>query len=230
MEHTMIKVNQLEKSPLNVRRTAAKGASDELKASILAHGLMQNLVVTDAGEGRFRVIAGNRRLEALRALQEEGRLPSDHAVPCQIAGEDRAAELSLAENTVRLDMHPADEFEAIARLIDDGSTAQQVAQRFGVTVRHVEQRLRLGKVAPALLEAYRAEELALDCLMAYAITDEWGKQQQVYESLPEWRRSDPSSIRAALTESLAEADSKLAGRNSPPAMLQLTDTAGFAPA
>ena len=46
MEHTMIEVNKLETSPLNARRTAAKGALAELKASILAHGLMQNLVVT----------------------------------------------------------------------------------------------------------------------------------------------------------------------------------------
>ena len=46
MEHTMIEVNKLEKSPLNARRTAAKAALEEMKASILAHGLMQNLVVT----------------------------------------------------------------------------------------------------------------------------------------------------------------------------------------
>ena len=58
MEHTMIEVNKLEKSPLNARRTAAKGASEEMKASILAHGLMQNLVVTAGGDGR---IPGDRR-------------------------------------------------------------------------------------------------------------------------------------------------------------------------
>ena len=108
-----------------------------MKASILAHGLMQNLVVTADGDGRFRVIAGSRRLEALRALQAEGKLPDDHAVPCQVAGDDHAAEMSLAENTVRLAMHPADEFEAFARLIEGGAAVEQVAERFGVTVRHV---------------------------------------------------------------------------------------------
>ena len=39
---------------------------------------------------------------------------------------------SLAENTVRLAMHPADEFEAFTALIDKGDTAAQVAERFGV--------------------------------------------------------------------------------------------------
>jgi ParB family chromosome partitioning protein len=210
MEHTMIEVNQLEKSPKNARRTAAHGALEEMKASILAHGLMQNLVVTADAKGGYRVIAGSRRLEALRALQAEGKLPGNHAIPCQVANDDHAIEMSLAENTVRLAMHPADEFEAFARLIDGGESVDRIAERFGVTARHVEQRLRLGKIAPELLAAYRDEELTLECLMAFAITDDREKQLRVYEVLPDWRKSDPGSIRQALTESLIEADDKLA--------------------
>ena len=98
------------------------------------------------------MIAGGRRLEALRELQAEGKLPGDHAVPCQVASDEHALEMSLAENTVRLAMHPADEFEAFARLIDGGESVEQIAERFGVTARHVEQRLRLGKAAPELLD------------------------------------------------------------------------------
>src|SRR5579883_2172174 len=64
MEQIMIEVTKLDLSPRNARRTVAQGSTEELKASILAHGLMQNLVVT-AGDGRYRVIAGGRRLEAL---------------------------------------------------------------------------------------------------------------------------------------------------------------------
>ena len=146
------------------------------------------------------MIAGGRRLEALRELQEEGKLPGDHAVPCQVASDEHALEMSLAENTVRLAMHPADEFEAFARLIDGGESVERIAERFGVTARHVEQRLRLGKAAPELLAAYRAEELTLECLMAFTITDDREKQLQVYEALPEWRKATPRSIREALTE------------------------------
>src|SRR5438093_8969212 len=80
----LIAVSRLEKSPHNARRTVGKTGMDELKASLLAHGLMQNLVVTDAGDGSYRVIAGGRRLEALRALQVEGKLAQDLAVPCQV--------------------------------------------------------------------------------------------------------------------------------------------------
>src|ERR1700722_1885058 len=89
----LIAVNRLEKSPLNARRTPAKMGMEELKASLLAHGLMQNLVVTDKGEGSYRVIAGGRRLEAIHSLQAEGMLPGDFAVPCQIVTEQHALEM-----------------------------------------------------------------------------------------------------------------------------------------
>ena len=206
----LIAVAKLGKSTLNARRTATSGALEELKASILAHGLMQNLVVTPSDGDSYHVIAGGRRLEALRALQDEGTLPADHAVPCQVVTNDRAPEMSLAENTVRLAMHPADEFEAFARLIEAGNTAEQVATRFGVTARHVEQRMKLARVAPELLEHYRAGHLTLECLMAFTVTDDRTRQLGVYASLHGWQKDDPRHIRSVLRETLVEADSKLA--------------------
>lgn len=206
----LIAVSRLEKSPLNVRRTAGKAGIDELKASLLAHGLMQNLVVTDAGDGRFHAIAGGRRLEAIHALQEEGKLPADFAVPCQVVTEEHALEMSLAENTVRLAMHPADQFEAFAELIDKGATAAEVAQRFGVDESLVLKRMKLAHVAPQLLKEYRSDGLTLECLMAFTITDDHRRQLKVFKSLQDWQKDDPSAIRAALTEKMVEARSKLA--------------------
>jgi ParB family transcriptional regulator, chromosome partitioning protein len=206
----LIAVSRLEKSPLNARRTVPKIGMDELKASLLAHGLMQNLVVTDAGDGVFHVIAGGRRLEALRCLQAEGKLPEDFAVPCQVVTDEHALEMSLAENTVRLAMHPADEFEAFAALIDRGETAAQVAERFGVDESHVLKRMKLARVAPQLLKEYRNDGITLECLMAFTVTDDHRRQLKVFKSLQDWQKDDPSAIRAALTEKLMEASSKLA--------------------
>jgi ParB family chromosome partitioning protein len=193
-----------------VRRTSKGEALDELKASILAHGLMQNLVVTDDGSGTYRVIAGGRRLEAIRALHEEGKLPGDYAVPCQVVEDGRAAELSLAENVVRVAMHPADEFEAYAKLADQGHDAAAIAGRFGVTERHVLRRLKLARVAPELLSEYRAGNLDLDCLMAFAITDDHGRQMDVHRSLKAWQRGDADHIRRMLTEALVESEDRFA--------------------
>src|SRR5437660_9175359 len=179
----LIAVSKLEKSPSNARRTTPKIGMEELKASVLAHGLMQNLVVTDAGDGTFRVIAGGRRLEAIRSLQAEGKLPDDFAVPCQVVTDEHALEMSLAENTVRLAMHPADQFEAFAALIDKGDTAAEVAQRFGIEESLVLKRMKLARVAPQLLKEYRSDGMTLECLMAFTITDDHRRQLKVYRSL-----------------------------------------------
>ena len=84
---------------------------------------MQNLVVSPAGGESHHVIAGSRRLAALHALQAEGKLADDFAVPCQIASESHAREISLAENIIRAPMTLADQFEAFAELIEREGSA-----------------------------------------------------------------------------------------------------------
>jgi len=187
----LIVLDMLEKSPHNVRCTASTVGMDELKASLLAHGLMQNLVVTDAGDGTYRVIAGGRRLEALRALHAEGKLPDGFTVPCQIVTEEHAREMSLAENTVRLAMHPADQFEAFAALIDQGETAAEVAARFGIEESLVLKRMKLARVAPQLFKEYRTDGMTLECLMAFTVTDDHRRQLKVFKALQDWQKDDP---------------------------------------
>src|SRR5262245_23418022 len=95
----------------NVRKTGADTALAELAASIAAHGLLQSLVVREGKRGKYAVIAGRRRLMALQSLADAGRIDSGYEVPCQVLnGETDATEISLAENTLREAMHPADEF------------------------------------------------------------------------------------------------------------------------
>ena len=110
---------QLELSPDNVRKTPADASAfTELKASIAAHGLLENLIACSMGPGadgiaRYAVIAGGRRLAAMQALAAQGALDEDHPVPCRMIGAIVAAEeVSLAENSVRAAMHPADQVEA----------------------------------------------------------------------------------------------------------------------
>ena len=80
-------------------------------------------------------------------------------------------------------MHPADQVEAFRRLADAGSTAAAIAARFGVSERTVEKRLHLGNAAPVLLDAYRAGEIDLDTLMAFAVTTDQGRQNAVWETV-----------------------------------------------
>jgi ParB family chromosome partitioning protein len=168
----MIPLDKLVPSPTNVRKTPATPAEDaELKASIQAGGLKQNLIVHPVADakGLFAVDAGGRRFKALKALAAEDVIPPDHPVPCRIEKTDAALESSLIENRVRVNIHPADEFLAMAALVDAGQPIETVALRFGVSERLVRQRLRLGKVAPELLEEFRAGKLSLESLMAFTL-------------------------------------------------------------
>jgi ParB family chromosome partitioning protein len=207
MTFTSIDIERLKVSPHNVRKSHNKTSFEELKASILAHGLMQNLVVTEADDGTYFVIAGARRLAALQALVKDGALARGE-VPCQLVKDGGDAhEMSLAENTVREAMHPADEFEAFAALAKDHKPVD-IARRFGVTERHVLQRLKLGRLAPEILKDYRTEKLNLDALMAYTLTDDHNAQRKVYKA--QKCHHYPYAIKRLLTENKAEADGKLA--------------------
>ena len=213
-----IPLSQLELSPGNVRKTPADASAfTELKASIAAHGLLENLIARAMEPGtdcvaRYAVIAGGRRLAAMQALAAEGALEEDHPVPCRMIEDIVAAEeVSLAENTVRAAMHPADQVEAFRRLADAGSTAAAIAARFGVSERTVEKRLRLGNAAPVLLEAYRAGEIDLDTLMAFAVTTDQARQNAVWETVSQQGyRPGAWQIKRLLTEDRLPATSAIA--------------------
>ena len=198
---------RLALAPENVRKTPPdKAAEIQLQASIAEHDLLENLVVRpdepDAdGIERFAVVAGGRRLAALKALAENGTLHADHPVPCKIAAIGNAGELSLAENVVRIAMHPADQVVAFAGLAASGVTVATIAARFGVSERTVEQRLRLGNAAPELLDAYRAEQIDLETLMAFAVTTDHDRQRTVWERVStQGYRPSAWQVKRMLTE------------------------------
>ena len=185
-----IPLSRLSLAPENVRKTPPDAQADaELTASIAALGLLENLVVrmddsSEDGTERYAVVAGGRRLKAMQALVEDGVFDAGHPVPCQVrTGEDDPAELSLAENVVRIAMHPADQVTAFTKLAEAGQPVSAIAARFGLSERLVEQRLRLGNAAPELLDAYRANEIDLEVLKAFAVTTDLGRQMAVWEQV-----------------------------------------------
>lgn len=206
-----IPLARLVASAANVRKTGAKEGIAELAASIEAHGLRQNLNVRPAAEGdRFEVVAGGRRLRALRLLAKQKKLPKDATVPCiVIAADEDASEISLVENTLRTSMHPDDQFAAFQSLLDGGMPVEDIAARFGVTPTLVERRLRLAKVSPKLRSQFRKGDLTLDQMMAFTVSDDHAEQERVSKDLPEWSRN-PHDIRAALTHEAVRFDSPLA--------------------
>ena len=204
-------------APENVRKTPANQfAEAELVASIKAHGLLENLVARaddpdSDGTERFAVVAGGRRLAALKALAEDGTLDADHPVPCKIAANGNAGELSLAENVIRIAMHPADQVVAFSQLAQSGITVAAIAARFGVAERLVEQRLRLGNAAPELLDAYRADDIDLETLKAFSVTTDHDRQRTIWERVAgQGYRPSAWQVKRMLTEERVPAGSPMA--------------------
>ena len=212
-----IPLSCLTLAPENVRKTPANQfAEAELVASIKAHGLMENLVARaddpdSDGTERFAVVAGGRRLAALKALAEDGTLDADHPVPCKIAANGNAGELSLAENVIRIAMHPADQVVAFSQLVRSGVTVTAIAARFGVAERLVEQRLRLGNAAPELLDAYRADDIDLETLRAFSVTTDHDRQRTIWERVAsQGHRPSAWQVKRMLTEERVPAGSPMA--------------------
>lgn len=122
-----------------------------------------------------------------------------YGVSCQLADEERdPTELSLAENIVRVAMHPADQFEAFRDLVDGGASISDVAVRFGVSEALITKRLKLGRLSPTVLQAYRDGDITLEAAQAFAVSDDQSAQEQVLAGLS--GRRGPQAIRSALTE------------------------------
>jgi ParB family chromosome partitioning protein len=198
MKIKMIALTDLVLSPSNVRKTDATNGIKELAASIEAHGLLQNLQVREAASGKFEVVAGGRRLAALKLLAKRKALAKNAPVGCNVLGDEDASEISLAENEMRQAMHPADQFEAFKALTDAGHGPEDVAARFGVTPTVVRQRLKLASVSPKLMALYREKGLTLDQLMAFTVSDDHAAQEAAWFEVPEWQRS-AHAIRQTLT-------------------------------
>ena len=193
-----VAVSKLAISPFNVRRSKTSAEDDaELKASILANGVGQNLIVHSKREGgkeAFLVAAGGRRLRALEALLAEERIKPTFEVPVRVVSAKEAEEISLAENAMRSAMHPADEFEAFARLIENGSTIEEVATRFGTSPINVERRMKLGKLHPDLLALFREGCMTLEACKALTLTSDHDRQWQAWEATESERRYNRSGV------------------------------------
>ncbi len=183
----------------NVRKTP-RMSIPELTASIQRVGLLQNLIVIAAADGEhYEVVAGGRRLAALKLLAKKRRISKEWEVPCLLVADGTAHTASLTENVQREAMHPADQFEAFAALVAEGRPIEDIAADFSVSPLVVQRRLKLANISPRLLADYRAEAVTLDQLMALAITDDHTTQESAFYDAPTWQRN-PSQLRDRLTE------------------------------
>lgn len=211
-----IPFNKLVLSQSNVRRLKAGVSIEELAEDIVRRGLLQGLsvrpIVDQAGAetGMFEIPAGGRRYRALELLVKQKRFAKTAPVPCIVRDSGIAEEDSLAENVQRAPLHPLDQFRAFLALREKGQSEEEIAAAFFVSVNVVKQRLKLASVSPMLLDAYAEDAMTLDQLMAFTVSSDHARQEQVFERLKVSYDKQPYTIRRMLTEGAVRATDKRA--------------------
>jgi ParB family chromosome partitioning protein len=145
---TEIPIAQVSPNPHQPRQTITEESLAELAVSIREHGVIQPLVVTQAGD-EYQLIAGERRW---RAAQLAGLV----TVPAIIkqTTPQQMLELALVENVQRADLNPLEEASAYRQLMDEfGLTQEEVAERVGKSRTAVANTVRLLRLPDDLKEA-----------------------------------------------------------------------------
>lgn len=152
-----ISVAAIEPLPGQPRRHFAEPALDELAASIAARGVIQPVIVTPLGGGRFRLVAGERRWRAAQRAQL-------HEIPAIIRdlSPREVMALALIENLQREDLNPIEEARAYHRLADlEGMTQAEIAKLVDKSRSHVANLQRLLLLPEGVIELVEEGKLSM---------------------------------------------------------------------
>lgn len=180
----MVPLSALVKSPLNVRIIPYPAESlRDMAESIMAVGLIQNLVVHSLPGGLSGVAAGGRRLAALQLLLSEQRIDAGYLVVVKRVSDDLAVVASMVENNQRVAMHPAEQISGFRTLSEQGKTAAQTGDLLGYSARHVQRMLKLASLAPELIALLAEDKLDVEQCQALSLESDPARQVQVYEQV-----------------------------------------------
>lgn len=145
---SLIDIHLIEANPFNPRTHFEKEALEELRQSILTHGIIQPLTVRKLGRDRYQLISGERRFRAsqLAGLTE---------VPAyiRIANDQTMLEMALVENIQREDLNAIEVAFSYERLIDECKlTQEQLSEKVAKSRSHIANHIRLLKL-PAIIQA-----------------------------------------------------------------------------
>ncbi|MBT9489703.1 MAG: ParB/RepB/Spo0J family partition protein [Rubrivivax sp.] len=155
---TVLPLDRLQAGKYQPRTRMDEGSLYELAESIRSQGVMQPVLVRPvgaAGEGRYEIIAGERRFRAAK-LAGLGELP----VLVKEVPDEAAAVMALIENIQREDLNPLEEAQGLKRLVDEfGLTHEQAAQSVGRSRSAASNLLRLLNLAEPVQQMLMAGDL-----------------------------------------------------------------------
>jgi ParB family chromosome partitioning protein len=173
-----VPVEQISPNPLQPRKTFNEASIEELARSVAEHGIVQPLVVTRFGDGRFRIIAGERRF---RAAQKAGLKKVPVVVKDELP-ESETLQVALIENIQREDLNPIEEALAYHQLHEEFHlTQEEISKRVGKERSTVANFLRLLKLPDSVKKLLNAGQLSMGHARALLAVDSAKKQEQLAE-------------------------------------------------
>lgn len=186
MEVKSLKLSSVHPSPMNPRKTFDEVALKELSENIRQQGLLQPITVRPVADTEYEIVCGERRYRAYRILfegaEENNELPFNPwdeimAIVKEMSDEE-AFDAMITENLQRQDVDPMEEAFAFGQLQKKGSSIQDIALRFGKSVRFVQDRIKLNSLIPELMKVLKEEKMPISAAMIICkVTDE---QQRAY--------------------------------------------------
>lgn len=180
---------------------------EALSESLRRHGMMQPIVVTRQEDGKFQILAGERRW---RASQLAGLKKVPILVREGLRGDAERLELALIENVQREDLDPIERAQACKRLIAEyGLSQEQVSERLGYERSTVANLVRLLDLPEALQDAVSRETISAGHARALLRINGTPEQGQIFEAVVK----DGLSVRAAEAMCKQAAESGVAPRH-----------------
>lgn len=207
MEIRKIPLYLVTPSPMNPRKTFDEGELQELADNIEKQGLLQPITVRPIKDKKqfavvegnadfhpkYEIICGERRFRAFSKLSDKWRemdcvAPkgtsfdgfSDIPAIIREMNDEEAFDAMITENLQRKDVDPMEEAYAFSQLVKNGKTVEEVAMRFGKSIRFVNDRIKLNNLIPELMLAVKDDKMPLAAAMIIAKLDE--DQQRKFHS------------------------------------------------
>ena len=196
MDYQILPVELVRTSPMNPRKTIDESAIAELAENIKAQGLIQPITVRPvAFDDRvengvvvttpklYEIVCGERRYRAFSKLNESNPDGSFSKIPAIVRtmSDAEAFDAMITENLQRQDVDPIEEAFAFAQLIKTGKTAEEIAVRFGKSIRFVQDRVKLNSLIPELMVALKDDKMSIAAAMIISKLNE-KDQQQFYKT------------------------------------------------
>lgn len=181
MEIKQIPLASVFPSPMNPRKTFNEEELQELADNIGKQGLLQPITVRPAADGKYEIICGERRYRAMCILHGRNAEVQSISAIVREMDDDEAFDAMITENLQRKDVDPMEEAYAFSQLIGKGNTAEEIALRFGKSVRFVQDRVKLNGLIPELMLAIKENKMSISAAMIIAKLDE-AQQHRYHDS------------------------------------------------